>query len=121
MLGAARGAGGYRSPAPTPDVIASISPSYLVWSTTNGSYTTPFFSANVSNGVGPYTYNWEIDNGAVVDPSSEKTKFIISGYNRTIFATATLTVTDTGDSNKKSISGASIVVSFEPSNRGILR
>ena len=113
MLGIAKGAGGFQSPPPATDVKVSISPSSLATVSTNGSYTTPFFKSNVSNGVGPFTYAWTFDNGAVLTPTNEKTRLTMSGYNTQAQGVLRLTVTDTGDSNKTSSASASVTVYFE--------
>lgn len=112
MLGIAKGAGGFQAAPPPSDVKATITPAYLSTTTSNGSYTTPFFTASVSNGVGPFTYQWEFQEGTVLTPADIKTRLQVSGYNSDVFGVLRLTVTDTGDSNKTSEAVASVAVLF---------
>jgi len=113
MLGIAKGAGGYQSPPPPTDVKVNISPSSFVGVSSNGSYTSPYFRASVSNGVGPFQYSWSIDEGEILSPSDSKTRFRLSGYNAFKATVLRLTVTDTGDSNKTASATANVSVSFE--------
>lgn len=113
MLGIGKGAGGYTAPPVPQDVSASISPSSFVGVSSNGSYTTPFFNAVASNGVGPFTYSWSIDEGSVQSPNNIKTRVVLSGYNRFVQTVLRLTITDTGDGNKTASATANISVSFE--------
>ncbi len=113
MLGVGKGAGGYTAPPIPLDVSASISPAPFVSLSPNGSYTTPFFNAIASNGVGPFTYSWSIDEGSVQQPSNIKTRVNLSGYNRLVQTVLRLTITDTGDGNKTASATANISVSFE--------
>lgn len=112
MLGIAKGAGGFQSAPPPTDVKATISPSSFNTISSNGSYTTPNFTANVSNGVGPFTYSWTFAEGAVLSPSANKTRLQVSGYNSEVFGVLRLTVTDTGDGNKTASAVASVAVLF---------
>lgn len=112
MLGLGKGAGGYQSPPSPPDVKVSVNPSSFTTISANGSYTTPFFNATVTNGVGPFSYAWSFPEGAVLSPSSEKTRLQVSGYNTDVFGVLQLTVTDTGDSNKKATASVSVNVRF---------
>jgi hypothetical protein len=116
MLGIAKGAGGYQSPAPPTDVAVSITPQDFNVASSNGSYTTPFFKSSVSNGVGPFTYAWTFDDGEVMSPSSDKTRLVVSGYNTIVQGVLRLTVTDTGDSNKTATASTSVFISFENFN-----
>jgi hypothetical protein len=113
MLGMGKGAGGYQEPPSPPDVKASISPSSFTSISSNGSYTTSYFKATVSNGVGPFNYAWSFDGGSVSTPSGEKTRLTMSGYNSEKQGVLTLTVTDTGDSNKTATASANVTVYFE--------
>jgi hypothetical protein len=113
MLGISKGAGGFQSAPPPPDVKATISPQTLTTVSSNGSYTSPVFKSTVSNGVGPFTYNWSFDAGSVISKTADKTRVQCSGYNTEITGTLTLTVTDTGDSNKQSVDAVTIRVFFE--------
>ena len=114
MLGIAKGAiGGNYTPPPASDVKAAISPASFISLSRNGSYTTPFFNAVVSNGIGPFTYSWSFDEGAVSTPSNIKTRLVMSGYNTQVNGTLYLTVTDTGDSNKTATASASVSLFFE--------
>lgn len=112
MLGIGKGAGGYTAPPSPPDVSASISPASFQTISPNGSYTTPFFNAIASNGVGPFTYSWTVDDGAALTPSSIKTRVNLSGYDRDVFTVLRLTITDTGDGNKTATATAPISVTF---------
>lgn len=112
MLGIAKGAGGYQAPTPPPDVKASISPSSLLVSSSDGSYTSPFFKAAVSNGVGPFTYSWAIDDGDMLTPGKSKSRAVVEGYRTIKTFDISLTVTDTGDGNKTATASARLVVEF---------
>ena len=100
MLGIAKGAIVQPSPPPPTNVEASIAPSDYATSYSNGTYVSPYFKAVVSNGAGPYIYNWSVDAGTALTPSDSKTRVQLSGYNSLVEATVTLKVIDTGDSNK---------------------
>ena len=113
MLGLGKGAGGYQEPPAPPEVKVSINPTNFVTFASNGSYTTPFFKSTVTNGVGPFTYAWSFDNGDVNTPTNEKTRLTLSGYNAEVQGVLRLTVTDTGDSNKKASASTSVTVYFE--------
>ena len=113
MLGLGKGAGGYQSPPSPPDVKVSISPINFIALSSNGSYTTPFFKSTVTNGVGPFNYSWSFDSGSVTSPTNEKTRLTLSGYNSEVQGELSLTVTDTGDSNKTASASASVTVYFE--------
>ena len=113
MLGIAKGAGGFQSPPPPPDVKVSITPQSFTSISTNGSYTTPFFTSSVSNGVGPFTYSWKFDSGSVLTPNDAKTRVQASGYNSQVEGVLTLTVTDAGDANKTATSTVNVTIVFE--------
>lgn len=83
---------GSTPPAPTYGV--SITPSDFGSRSSNGSYTTPFMTANVSGGTPPYTYLWEATDGTVLSPTDAQTKITVSGYNEIIVGNLTVTVTD---------------------------
>lgn len=117
MLGVAKGSGGYTAPPTPQDVSASISPNPFQGISPNGSYTTPFFNAIASNGVGPFTYSWSIDEGSVLTPSNIKTRVNLSGYNRLVQTVLRLTITDTGDGNKTASATVNVSVSFEDTLR----
>lgn len=73
---------------------AFISPNNYEATTSNGSYTTPFFTGSAIGGTAPYTYAWVISRGSVASPTNNKTTFTVSGNRTEVMATATLTVTD---------------------------
>lgn len=77
-----------------------ITPSQFTTMTSNGAYTTPFFNANVTGGVGPFTYQWAVDsnNFTIESPTAERTRLTTSGYNIERFTQLSLVVTDTNNS-----------------------
>lgn len=115
MLGISRGAAnnGVGGSPPSSDVSASISPDVFRVFCSNGSYTTPEFKSNVTNGVGPFIYSWKVSEGDVLSPAAKKTRLRFSGYNQEVQAVLELTVTDTGDSNKKATATALVIILFE--------
>ena len=81
---------------PTNDLSMFITPSRGEYTSTNGSYTTPFYTANVSGGTEPYTFAWSSPelNVSLLTPSDDKTRARISGYNEFQIFQVTCTVTD---------------------------
>lgn len=78
----------------TPDPFADLVP--------NGAYTTPFFTANVTGGTGPFEYQWNVTPSgfSVLTPTGERTRVSVSGYNGEAEGTLTLTVTDTSNAQE---------------------
>lgn len=96
------------------DYSVFISPSSLVNLSGNGAATTPKATANVTGGVGPLTYLWEIDNPSITinSPTDSSTSFSASGYNDELDATITLTVTDTGNGNLETSDTSTVIFIF---------
>lgn len=114
MLGIAKGAGSKASQSPVKtDATVFVTPKDFLTITPNGSYTTPYFSAQVSGGVGPFTYSWESTDGGILAETDSKTRIVFSGYNREVFGEISVTVTDTGNSNKQAAASTTFRVYFE--------
>lgn len=88
----------------TPDPFANLVP--------NGAYTTPFFTGNVTGGVGPFEYQWSVTptGFSVLTPTGERTRVSVSGYNDEAVGTLTLTVTDT--SNNQEVTTTAMISIF---------
>ena len=73
-----------------------ITPSRGSYTSSNGSYTTPVFTANVSGGTEPYSYLWEAieGNAEILSPTDAKTRVRISGYNNIEVYAIRCTITD---------------------------
>lgn len=91
-----------------------ISPSPVVTISGNGASTSPKATANVTGGVGPFTYLWTIDSaGITINSDTEKSSsFSASGYNTDIEGVATITVTDTGNGNAETTDTVNIIFVF---------
>lgn len=112
MLGAAKSS---LMPTFTPapyDVF--ISPSSLSASANKGITTTPVATANVIGGVGPFTYQWTIDNAmiSINSPTSSATTFTSGGIETIIEGIATVTVTDTGNGNAEEEDTVNLTFTF---------
>lgn len=113
MLGIAKGAVGGSAQQPVNDATAFITPSNFATIAANGSYTSPFFNAQVSGGVGPFTYSWSSTIGNILSETASKTRIVVSGYNTEVFGEISVTVTDTGNSNKQATANTTFRVYFE--------
>lgn len=96
----------------------NLNPGFIINFSSNGSDTSARVYSIVTNGVGPYTYAWEISGSAITinNPDEGSTTFSASGFNTQYEEIAVLTVTDTGNGNAE-ISNE-IKVSFEFENIG---
>ena len=61
----------------------TVSPGFIGISSAPGTTTSPVVYSEVTNGVGPYEYAWEITGSdiSIVAPSSSSTSFTASGGN----------------------------------------
>tara|TARA_R100000544_G_scaffold35380_1_gene22682 strand:- start:679 stop:1026 length:348 start_codon:yes stop_codon:yes gene_type:complete len=109
-LGAAKTALSTSSPPASYGVF--ITPGGLVKNTSNGSYTSPNFTANVTGGVGPFEYSWVSNEVNISSPSESVTNFVTSGFNREVSDSITVTVKDTGAANAEVEATASITIFF---------
>jgi hypothetical protein len=89
---------------------AFISASNYEIQVSNGSYTTPFFTASAIGGVAPYTYEWSISRGAVNQPQAIKTNCTLTGFYEGASAILTLTVTD--DNADTTTTQTSLLITF---------
>lgn len=89
-----------------------ITPDSLVKQTSNGSYTSPNFTANVTGGVGPFEYSWSSDDLTVTAPDEQVTKISASGFNSEVFGLLTINIIDTGNGNAPATASASIDILF---------
>ena len=101
MIGALQQVVSSASEPPPPEFSAFITPSNAVYQSSNGSYTTPSFEANVTGGAEPFTYEWSVTDGnaTIVTPDSNKTRFTLSGYNTIKFSIVNCKITD-NDANE---------------------
>lgn len=99
MLGAARSS--LMSSFTPADYSVFVSPNELTASIRKGVTTTPAATANVTGGVGPFTFLWTIDNASITINSDdeESTTFTAGGIEQIREGIATVTVTDTGNGN----------------------
>lgn len=99
---------------PAPEYGAFISPgSPFERGASRGSYTSPFFTANVTGGVGPFEYEWDASAGITVNtPTANRTTFTTSGFNEEVPGTLSVTVTDTGSSDAETSDTISIAIFF---------
>lgn len=111
-LGAAKTALSSNPVIPTPSYGVFITPEELQSVTSNGSYTSPSFTANVTGGVGPFEYSWSSDDLTVTSPTSEVTRIQASGFNQEKFGLLTLNVTDAGNGNAIASASAEINIFF---------
>lgn len=97
------------------DFTAEITPNFLNAIAANGNYRTPLYSVTVTNGVGPFTYEWASSDGSFSPstPSSETTYFNVSGFNQIKQTTITCKVIDTGNGNDERNPIASLIVQFQ--------
>lgn len=112
MLGAARTSlMSTFTPAP---FAVFVSPDSLQASVNKGVTTTPNATANVTGGVGPFTYLWTIDNPLVTinSPTDEVTSFTAGGIEQIIESVSTITVTDTGNGNLETTSTINLTFIF---------
>lgn len=93
----------------------NLNPGRIIKFSFNGSGTSPRVYSTVINGIGPFTYLWTItgDDILINSPENESTTFGASGYNTEYNETATLTVTDTGNSDEETTEEISISFAFE--------
>ena len=91
---------------------ASISPSSFFIVSQNGSYTSPYFTANVSGGAGPYEYEWTITGLAKIVGDGEKVKIQAGGYNSEAEGSLSLKVTDTGNGNAELTASSNYSILF---------
>ena len=80
-----------------------VSPSEITTETPNGAYTSPIITVSVSNGTGPFTYNWFWDEpgdiagvGELINPTTDTCYFVLSGFDRTRTNGVFCQVVDTG-------------------------
>lgn len=113
MIGALQQATSGAGAAPVVTLDAFIAPSRGNYQSSNGSYTTPVFTANVSGGTEPYSYLWESVEGGVeiLSPTEDKTRVRISGYNEVKVYVIRCTITD--DAADTASADASGVIDFE--------
>ncbi len=112
MIGVAKTAIGGQV-APPPEYNAFITPSSYTVTSTNGGASSPVFTANVSGGVGPFTYLWSVTGDiGIASETSIDTSFSSSGYNTEKEGVITLTVTDEGNGNQESIDTGFITFLF---------
>lgn len=99
---------------PTPVAVplsVFLTPSSLSTSSTNGTYITPTFTANVSGGVKPYSYNWQVYGEFSLHSESGNTaKAKASGYDA--YDTGTIVCIVTDDDSNIVAGSASLAVSF---------
>lgn len=77
-----------------PELSIFVTPSRGNYTSTNGSYTTPSFTVNVTGGTPPYTYLWESTDAEILSPESDKTRVRLTGYNEIKIYQVSCTVTD---------------------------
>lgn len=96
-----------------------LSPSNISVITKNGGASSPIVRPTIIDGVGPYTYLWEItgSNITIPNPVSENVIFQSGGFNVVYEEVATLTITDIG--NADAIASVTIPVTFEFENMGV--
>lgn len=113
MIGAAK----IISLSSTPPVLnysVNLNPGSVSSFGVKGNLTTPTVYSTIIDGVGPYTYQWTIDNPeiSIGFATSPNTSFYASGYFPDFKSgTATLLVTDLG--NGSATTSAQANVSFE--------
>jgi len=83
----------------------------------NGNATTVQATANVSGGVGPFTFSWVRISGdtqiTAGNPTGDKTAFSANGFFGDEFsATFEVTVTDTGDGNAETTDTINVIMIF---------
>jgi len=93
-----------------------LNPGMLMVLSQNGSATSASCFSTVIDGIGPFTYLWAIDNPVIniTKDTSSDTKFQTSGFNTRITGVATLTVTDTGNSDTETSETLNVTFDFEP-------
>ena len=93
----------------------NLSPGEIEHESGKGSTTTATVYSTVIDGIGPFTYQWVIDNPEITinSPTGQDTSFTASGINETKIGTATLTVTDTGNANAETSKNVGIVFLFD--------
>jgi len=93
-----------------------LNPGAIIVDSTNGSATSPFVFSTVQDGIGPFTYLWEVNNPSIGanGPTNADTTFGSGGFNESISGNATLTVTDTGNGNAETSKSISVRFEFEP-------
>ena len=91
-----------------------LNPGTLNTSSVNGASTSAVVFSTVIDGVGPFTYQWIIDNDDITinSPTSENTDFRASEFNSIIVGIAELTVTDTGNGNVETSKTINILFNF---------
>lgn len=116
MIGAANVAlaSAYTVSPPPVNHTSSVSPTLYRAPAQNGTTQTPRFVVSVSNGTGPFTYTWTITTGTgtVLSPSSNATRFELSGYNTSKYIVAECKVVDTGNSNYTTTNTVSVDIDF---------
>lgn len=100
---------------PAEELAVSITPSGFSVETDNGKYKSPNFTANVFNGVGPFTYAWSADSlnsgVTVFNENSQTAYFEVSGFNDFESVTMFCTVTDTFNAEFKT-TAANVAITF---------
>lgn len=89
-----------------------ISPSIVSANTANGAYTSPILTANVYNGVGPFTYDWRSPDVNFSDPTSNQTTFTLSGFNETVGGAVICVVLDEGNGDAEEIDNCILDITF---------
>lgn len=84
----------------------------------NGAASSPLVTSDVVSGVGPFTYQWTITGSDITinSPTNSSTRFNASGFFDFYSEVATLTVTDTGNSNAETSKDINVVFAFENIN-----
>lgn len=96
----------------------SVSPGYFhVPNQPNGVNLTQGFTANITGGVGPFTYAWSWDSNAlglptILNPTSKTASFSATASNRTYDGSMVVVVTDTGNGNQLKTASGSVFVQF---------
>lgn len=110
MIGALQQAVTGASSTPSVELSVFITPGSGAYASSNGSYTTPFFTSNPTGGVEPYSYEWSSDDDDVdiLTPENDKTRVRISGYNNIKLYIITCKVTDNNGNFATANAGGSI-------------
>ena len=100
---------------PSSPYSVNLNPGFIFVFSNNGSATSVKVKSTVVSGVGPFTYQWVIDNAniSIGSSTSEDTTFTASGFNTQIEGISTLTVTDTGNGNAEVSKNINIQFEFE--------